>query len=326
MTNTKKTTKATILSAGFLIAASALLSGCSGVTTDKPASAASDECTVPEQPKAVTVDDTPALEHQNLDEDLAALVPATHGEKLLIGVAPDVPPLFYEFEGEERGMEPDLVRAASELLGLEPVFKETNNPLQEFGAKRVDIVAGALTDTPERQEIGTFLDYVDGVVAAVVPSCNPLEIEDELDLCGKKVTAGVGTVYLTQLQDPDVPGSIVKACQEAGNRPPVAVQADSTASAFTTMSAGRADATLIEMQAAAQFIEKADGDLQVGYTYKTLAPAGTMFQPEDTDLIAAYQAAYEELHANGTYQDIMTAYGAGEGIRDTFTINLKSAP
>lgn len=313
-----------LLPVALVVTASTLLAGCAGVTTEKPAGASSGEgCTVPEQPKPVTVEDTPELPTQERDPELAALVPASQGDQVVVGVAPDVPPLFYQYEGEERGMEPDLVRAASELLGLEPVFKESGNPLQEFGAQRVDLIAGALTDTPERQAVGTFLDYVDGVVATVVPACNPEQIESELDLCGKKVTAGVGTVYLPQLQDAKVPGSIVKACQDAGKEPPVAVQADSTASAFTTMSAGRADATLIEIQAAAQFIDKSDGDLQVGYTYKTLAPAGTMFQIKDTELIKAYQAAYEELHANGTYAEIMTAYGAGEGLRDEFTINLK---
>lgn len=183
------------------------LAGC-GASTEKPAAAAgTSSCS--QQAQGSDPLAAPALQQQELDPQLAASVPAAaKGTTVTFGVAPDLPPVNFGKDGQQRGFEPDLLRAAGQRIGVTIQFKMLDNPLQAYSAGQVDGIAGFFNDTKERQKLGSFIDYVNASVSAITAPCNPQHITQASDLCGKKVTAAVGTVQLAQITSTDAPKSL----------------------------------------------------------------------------------------------------------------------
>jgi polar amino acid transport system substrate-binding protein len=269
----------------------------------------------------------PPLPTQEADPALADLVSEEmKARTVTLGVAPDLPPVNFEKDGEQRGFEPDLLRAAGERLGITIEFKMLQNPLQAYGAGQVDGIAGFFNDTQERQEVASFVDYVNASVSTVVADCNPLGIVEAADLCGKKVTAAVGTVQLVQITDAAAPGSLIALCEEAGEEPPVAVQADTSVSAVQTVSSGRADAMVIDAPIAINVVQQSQGALSIGYTETLADPVGVMLNKDfDDKLIPALQQAYQTLVDDGTYTEILESYGMVTGHVEEITVNRGEA-
>jgi polar amino acid transport system substrate-binding protein len=269
----------------------------------------------------------PPLPTQEADPALADLVSEEiKAQPVVLGVAPDLPPVNFDKDGEQRGFEPDLLRAAGERLGVTIEFETLQNPLAAYSAGQVDGIAGFFNDTEERQEVGSFVDYVNASVSTVVADCNPLGIVEAADLCGKKVTAAVGTVQLLQITDAEAPGSLIAFCEEASEEPPVAVQADTSVSAVQTLSAGRADAMVIDAPIAINAVQQSKGALSVGYTETLPNAVGVMLNKAfDTELTPALQQAYQSLVDDGTYTEILEACGMVTGHVDEITVNRGEA-
>lgn len=299
------------------------LAGCDAQTTRAAASgttAASGNCGSP----AATGDPlaAPPLQHLQPDPQIAAQVPAAaKSAPLVIGVAPDLPPINFGKDGEQRGYEADLLRMAGQLAGVQVTFKQSQNALQDYGAGQVDGIAGAFTDTKEREKLGTFIDYSNGSRAAITQQCNPKGIHQTSDLCGKKVAAAVGTVQLAQLTDPNAPGSLLALCQKADKPAPVPVQTDTSVSAITALTAGRADALVTGEPIANNAAKQSRGNLTVAYAEEQQVPIGVLISAKHTDLVPALQKAYQKLVDDGTYATTMQAYGITVGLIKTVTVN-----
>jgi polar amino acid transport system substrate-binding protein len=309
------------------VAVAVLLAGCGAQVEDPGAagssdaagtSAACDDPDISGDPFAA-----PELPQLEVDTEFAGQVPATYADQpLVIGVAPDLPPVNFGGEdGEQRGYEADLLRAAGELVGVEIVFQESQNALQEYSAGQVDGIAGAFTDTLERQALGDFIDYSNSSRAALTQECNPKGIESTEDLCGLQVVAAVGTVQLAQLTDTETPGSLLTLCEEAGLPAPIPVQADTSVSAITSLTAGRADALVTGEPIAVNAVKQSDGALTIAYVEELPVPVGVMIHKEHAELTDVLAQAYQKLVDDGTYAEIMNAYGIEYGLLDTITIN-----
>lgn len=306
------------LTAGLIAACGAQVEDPESAEAAAETSAACDDPDISGDPFAA-----PELRSIEADEALAEQVPAEFRDQpLVIGVAPDLPPINFGGEdGEQRGYEADLLRAAGQLAGIEVVFQESQNALQEYSAGQVDGIAGAFTDTLERQELGDFIDYSTGSRAALTQECNPKGIESTEDLCGLEVVAAVGTVQLAQLTDTETPGSLLTLCEEAGLPAPVPVQADTSVSAITSLTAGRADALVTGEPIAINAVKQSDGALTIAYVEELAVPVGVMLSKELSGLTEVLAQAYQQLVDDGTYAEIMNGYGIEYGLVDTITVN-----
>ncbi|TQN42770.1 amino acid ABC transporter substrate-binding protein (PAAT family) [Blastococcus colisei] len=305
------------LAAGLVAACGAQVEDPESAAAAAETSAACDDPDISGDPFAA-----PELLSLQADEALADQVPAVfRDEPLVIGVAPDLPPINFGKDGEQRGYEADLLRAAGQLAGVEVVFQQSQNALQEYGAGQVDGIAGAFTDTLERQELGDFIDYSTGSRAALTQQCNPEGIESTEDLCGLDVVAAVGTVQLAQLTDRTTPGSLLTLCEEAGLPAPIPVQADTSVSAITSLTAGRADALVTGEPIAINAVKQSDGALTIAYVEELPVPVGVMLSKDLSGLTEVLAQAYQQLVDDGTYAEIMNSYGIEYGLLDTITVN-----
>ncbi|MEX0428769.1 transporter substrate-binding domain-containing protein [Nocardioides sp. DS6] len=264
----------------------------------------------------------PAQSEQDVDETLASRLPASlKNGTVRIAVTADLPKVNFTADGTQRGFEPDLITAAAQRLGLTVTWVKSNNPLAELQSGKADGMATFLNDTKEREANGgAWVDYLQAGVSAVVAKCNPQSITSDTDLCGKKVAAATGTVQLAQLTTTKTAGSILKQCKAAGKPAPKAVQAQTNEAAVTALSAGRADALVIDTPIATAIAQSANGALTIGYTEPVEGqPIGVFVL--DTDLGKALQAAYQSLVDDGTYGQILDGYAVDTGRLKTITVN-----
>ena len=133
------------------------------------------------------------------DETLAGLLPAEVADAEQVTIATNAPPSrssTSETEGntdEFTGLKLDLFTAASARLGI----KRARSSQQPFDglvpglqAGKYDAIAGGITDTKERQQVATFVDYsASGAGFPVVGKGNPKAVKSVADLCGTNVAA-----------------------------------------------------------------------------------------------------------------------------------------
>ena len=144
--------------------------------------------------------------------------------KLVIATDASYAPNEFTLEGSDEiiGMDVDLGKAIGKVLGVEVEFVNASfdGILAGLQAGRYELGMSSFTDTKEREQTVDFVTYLEAGTSTMVRKCNPKDIKATEDLCGKKVGAENGTTQLDQLTKPDVEGSVVKACEDAGKEPP----------------------------------------------------------------------------------------------------------
>lgn len=259
---------------------------------------------------------------QAADSALRDLLPADIKEAgvLKVGTEAFYPPFEYLDADNTTviGLDMDLFQAIGDELGLkvEVTNMAFDGLLPALDAKRIDVVAAAMTDTKARQAKYDFVDYFLTGQGIVVPAGNPRSIKGIEDLCGLKVAALEGSTQVSLLETFNT-----EQCADD----PITVTALATdADAMLQVRSGRADASFSQ-DAVARFNVKAEGgsgkfDIA---NDEPLLPVvmGPMFTKDDSELRDAVKATVEKLIADGTYQSILAKYDLGSGAVTEVTIN-----
>lgn len=118
--------------------------------------------------------------------------------KLILGTSADYPPFEFHalIDGEDKivGFDIEIAKYIAEKLGVELEINDMDfdSLITALGAGRVDMVIAGMNPDPERD--ANFTDvYYEANLAVVVKKDNPLGIEKEEDLKGKKIGAQIGT-------------------------------------------------------------------------------------------------------------------------------------
>lgn len=261
-------------------------------------------------------------------EELRALLPAelrSESTRITVGTESNYPPFTYADEtGRLVGAEIELFDAASKRLGLKYTFQDTpwETLVDKLYTSDFDVVAAAMTETPDRLSVADFVDYYDDSDAIMVPAGNPEGITDLAGLCGRKVAVlgGVGPGARTSQQ------SALAALNEADCRGrPITIMPFATdADALTQVQAGGASAQLTQRSTGA-YSAKLVGSgkaFEVGNPeIINPAPLGFMFLKGDVELVRAYQASMQSLIDDGTYARILERYDLSAGAMEEATVN-----
>ncbi len=227
---------------------------------------------------------------------------------VVVAIANEYPYGYLDEENVLRGVSPDVVRAALEIIFgeevvMEPIVTEWGALIPGLNAGRFDMVTAGMYITPKRCEAVAFgnPDYtiVDGLIVA---EGNPFDLHSYADIAAnpdvraatgngyaehdKMLSEGVAEDQVTLFPD-DVSGA---AGVQAG-------QVDvytGTAPTINGILADLGEGAGIEI--AADFIDTAPNF------------GGAVFRQTDTDFVEAYNAALEELKANGTLLEIHNTY------------------
>lgn len=223
--------------------------------------------------------------------------------------------------GQPGGLEPDLMRAVAEKLGVDPVFHSMKFEamIPSVVSGRNDVMIGVMADTAERREVVSFTDLYSSGFKVVTAAGNPKGV-DAGDLCG--MTVGETPVSVQY----DIVVQLSEDCVAAGKPEIKILDLVNPADNLITLTNGRTDATLIDAIMAVDLVKTSDD-------YEALDEviegpdvySGWLYQKDNDVLMNGVCEAISSLIDDGTWADIMAKYGATEVALTPIRINTEPA-
>lgn len=263
---------------------------------------------------ALTSEDAPKLEPAaktinsiSPDPKLAKLVPtAVRKNGVQFSTSQGYPPmeLFASDGSTIIGVDPALGRAIARVLGLRITINDADFNAQIPGllTKRYDIVMSSMSDTKERQQKVSFVDYVLAGAAMQVRKGNPDNLTRPGDLCGRTVSVvdNGSSLAVTEKYN--------KACTKAGKKKIKILRFTGDQDALLALKSGRANTNITDYVVAASHAADPKQKLDVVALKGTESPWGIAMNPAGKKFISAVQGALDKLIAGGQYQRILAAY------------------
>lgn len=252
----------------------------------------------------------------------AAELPARFKEnpELKISMNVEYPPLesVDPATGKPVGFDIDLIGAVAEKLGLtveiQPSSFEQLTPSLQTG--RADVIISGMYDTPKRQEVFDFVDYLRAGAQVYTTKASDLKVLT--DICGKSVSVPKTTSYPDKLT-----AWSEENCVKAG-LPPVELSLDiGRAQQQINIKTGRvvAGVTGLESLGAEVTGEKAEFAL-LG---EPIAHAimGIAFRKDDAALRDAVYETLKGFVADGTYDALLAKWNLTPSAYPSLSINLE---
>lgn len=230
---------------------------------------------------------------------------------------------FVDENGDPAGIDPDLAKAMSKVLGVDFTFQNGtfDQLILGMNSGRYDIVMSAVTDTKERQQGvsddaeggADFVNYFKAGSSFLVAKGNPENIKTLEDLCGKTVAAQRGTANETLVREQN------KKCDDKIDP----FFADKDTDSITQLQNGRADVVVTDYPVAA-YNAKTFGNgekFEVAGEQIEAAPYGIAVSKKNTELRDAIQAAMNKIMENGAYEKVMKKWDVTNGALEEATIN-----
>jgi len=254
------------------------------------------------------------------DAALAAEVPAAIKAKGTLIVATEAeyaPNEFLASDGHTIiGMDPDMLTAIAEVLGLKVSFVNANFEaiIPGLAAGRYDIGASSFTDTKEREKTVDFVDYFKaGISFYAKTSANP-GVKTVADLCGKTVAVEKGTVELEEATKQS------GVCTKSGKKAVTVLSFPGQNPVNLAVESGRAELGMADSPVVAYQIKQSNGQFKlIGESYE-FAPYGIAI-PKTSGMTTPVLEALKTLISNGKYTQILTKWGIQSGAITTPAIN-----
>jgi ABC-type amino acid transport substrate-binding protein len=222
--------------------------------------------------------------------------------KLVVGTAADYPPFeFYNSNFELDGFDIALMKELGRRLGVEVVFNDFafGGLLNALRLGQVDAAIGAISVTPDRQEVVDFTNlYYIGEDAALVRADNLFPVNAATDLAGKKVGVEAGTTYQQWVQRNAVDKGVIS--QEN------LVPYDNLNGLLRDLRNGNIDVALLGLLPAEQ----------ATMIFKDLQVAGSKFNRQQfavaarkgSSLVEELNQALVDTQVDGTFSKLVTQY------------------
>lgn len=271
-----------------------------------------------------TPEDTSTKPAAAADSKLNAMLPQEIRDagELTVGISPSFYPNAYYPTGSEtlEGIDPDLLNAMGEKLGVKIKFVTADFPSLVLGVNsgKFDIAMSDISDTAERQEQVSFVDYMQSYRMVFFPADNPKNIsEDPLTLCGLSVPVVTSTLSGKAAEN------LSAACEAAGKAPIEAIPVQGHEAVQLGVDSGRADFGITAGSEGALFEKENPGKYEHFILVSEGArPSGVATQKDASELQQALLATFEALKQDGTYTEVFERYGLPESALDEFGINL----
>ena len=206
------------------------------------------------------------------------------------------PPYEYYEDGVEAGIDVDIVKAICEKLGydLQIVDTEFGSIIAGVATGKYDLGFGAITITEERAKSVHFTtSYATGIQSIIVKEDSTIASVDDLKADGIKIGVQqdtTGDIYATDDFGEDHMARFNKG-----------------ADAVMALATGKVQAVIIDNSPAETFVAQNEGLKILPSAYAEEA-YGFEISYEKEDFYNAFNAALEELLADGTIQAIIDKY------------------
>ena len=243
---------------------------------------------------------------QQADPALVKMVPADRkGKPFTVAVALGSPPDdFRNDKGEIVGWEIDIVRAATQSLGLPLELRPTtfDTLIPGLQAKRFDAAVGQMGVTVVREKVVDMIGTLLGNELFAAYADNPIQVKSLDDLCGLTVatTRGSREMVFAEEHQPK--------CAAAGKNPINALAFNDGNGAAEAMMSRRADLFWLGSTAVSYFVAQTKGRTKIVGSYTDKSYLGVAL-PKGSEMAAPLQAAIQHLIDNGTYGKIVAKWG-----------------
>lgn len=316
------------LSALAVIAALSLTAcsdpGTEDVATDGTSSGTGADAGTSDEAAAAIPDNASIIDAVEKDDSLASQVPADIAEdgKLNVGTYLYFPPsMFLAQDGETViGNDNDIMLSIGKKLGLEISYQNMDFAalITSLQSGRVEATMAAMNDNAERQEAIDFVDYLMSGIALVIQKGNPAGISSIEDLCGKTVATTTGTINQQWAE------ATSEQCVADGNDAIETFVTDSDTTNQNQLRTGRIDVLLQDLPTAI-YLERTIDD---GNAFEVVdlpviegAPYGIGVNKENPELRDVIAEALNALIEDGTYGEILHAWGTDHGAIEEATVN-----
>ena len=237
---------------------------------------------------------------------------------MALGSPPDD---FRNAAGEVDGWEIDLMRAATQALGLQLDFRPTtfDTLIPGLQSKRFDGATGQMGITDAREKV---LDMVGTLIANELfasLSDRDIKVNTLDDLCGITVGTTRGSREMVFVEDQQ------PKCAAAGKPPVNALAFSDGNGAVEALMSRRSDLFWLGSTAVSYFVAQSKGRTKVVGSYTDRSYLGVGL-PKGSEMAKPLQAAMQYLVDNGTYTAVITKWGLQDGAVKTVPLNPTGTP
>jgi polar amino acid transport system substrate-binding protein len=259
----------------------------------------------------------PALAQSPVSELVKMVPPDRVGKPFVLAVALGSPPDdFRNDNGEIAGWEIDIMRAATQSLGLRLELRPTtfDTLIPGLQANRFDAATGQLGVTVVREKVVDMIGALLGNELFAALADNPITVKSLADLCGVTVATTRGSremVFADEYQP---------KCTAAGKQPINALAFNDGNGAAEALMSRRADVYWLGSTAISYFVAQSKGRTKVVGHYTDTSYIGPAL-PKGSDMAVPLQAAIQHLMDSGTYEKIVIKWGLQSGAVKTAPLN-----
>lgn len=226
---------------------------------------------------------------------------------LSVGVTlPDAPYMIADADNvPQSGITKDLLDAVAEELGLGIEFIPVawEGGITGVAAGRYDIYGGSLYDTLERQQAGTFVDFLTEQTTLITTKANADAYPTRLDACGQTIATIRGTTDVSYAQ------ALTEECERAGKAAMEVTEYPTQQDAELALESGRTALGLQSEAGAAYAIEQGANRAIVAEPFDGGFYVGSLMNSQKPELVDAVLAAMTALYDDGTTAEIFAKYG-----------------
>ncbi|WP_166979223.1 ABC transporter substrate-binding protein [Paramicrobacterium fandaimingii] len=255
------------------------------------------------------------------DDEIAAMLPDSYkDEGFTAAINANIPPVkFVDDSGDITGLNPELLRAAARVLGIDVSFKEVTFDALVPGleSKRYDVIA-SVGDYVERQAHIDFIDYLQNGTAIIAPKDFEKDEVEPADLCGLSIGYTRGTSQQGNLEAAN------KECSAAGE-PPIKINAYQDGGAgVLSVKSGEADGFWGDLPPMAYNVRTDSDMFKLIYTEQD-SVVGIGVHKDNAEFRDALRAALLKLVDNGVYDKLLDQWGLSDFGVPTMDINSKNS-
>ena len=234
---------------------------------------------------------------------LAVKYPSLKGVTVKVGQDGESPPFSHRDPKDFSkiiGLDADLARAVFACAGVPVTFVtgSWSGLIPAAMAGQIDVMWDTLLYTPERAKKLDFVVYMGAVTGVMAPKGNPKNLKSLGDLCGLKVTAGLGTTQEAQLRD------AAGKCTAAGKKAIDIITAPDIPAGIRLVQNGRADAFSTNKALVTSMAEKMPGVFDIAFEIDTGSKIAAGVAKGRDDLRRAIFDGLRAIAADGRMQKI----------------------
>ncbi len=211
---------------------------------------------------------------------------------------------FRDAKGEVAGWEIDIMRAATQALGLQLEVRPTtfDSLIPGLQAKRFDAATGQMGISDAREKVVDMIGTLTGNELFAALAESEIKVNSLDDLCGVTVGTTRGSREMVFAEDHQ------PKCAAAGKKPINALAFNDGNGAAEALMSRRADLFWLGSTAVSYFVAQSRGRAKVVGSYTDVSYLGVAL-PKGSDLAAPLQAAIQHLIDGGTYAKIVAKWG-----------------